>query len=276
MTLRALILVVAIFGGALGWFASTLRSARRQHDAVVVVLSHFGTVDYGQEIRLAPGTRLQMKPKPRHAWLRKRLGDDLFDSVTNVTFFRQQGVDDTTMAVLDAFPALEELHVSKAPVTDHGFTHLAGRTKLRRIAISEAPITDATLLSIASLPRVMSLDLNRTRITDAGLVALDAMPQLRTLDLEWSQVTDAGMVHLVGLKRLQFLQLSCTEISDDGLKFLRDLTSLKYLSISATRVTPEGKDSIAAALPGCSVTWWSRNGRLSEAGGRPEIPKPKQ
>lgn len=265
-----------ILGGILGLVASKLRRARRQRDAVVVVLSHFGTVDYGQEFRLeASGFKLQMKPQARHAWLRTRLGDDLFDSVTHVRFFRQRGVDDATMSVLDAFPDLEELHVSKSPVTDGGFTHLAGRTKLRRITISEAPITDATLLAIASLPKITQLDLNRTRITDAGLVALDAMPRLRTLDLEWTRITDAGMVHLVGLKKIQFLQLNCTEISDAGLEYLRGLKSLMYLSIAATRVTSEGKDSIQAALPGCSITWWSRHGDLSEAGGRPEIPEPE-
>jgi Leucine Rich repeat len=274
-SVRTLLVLVLILGAALGWVADKLRRARRQHEASVAVVSRHGTVDYGKAFRLESWGKLPLGPPPRHVWLREHLGDDLFETVTHVAFFRQPEVTDLDMAVLDAFPDLEEFHVSKAPVTDKGIAHLAGMKKLRRVTISEAPITDSSLLAIGRLPHLDQLDLNGTRITDAGLVALDAMPHLLTLDLQWTRITDAGLVHLAGLKELRFLQLGCTEITDVGLDDLRGLKSLKYLGIAATRVTSEGKASIEAALPGCNVTWWRRHGELSEAGGRPEIPEPR-
>jgi hypothetical protein len=274
LSVRGLLVLGLILGAALGWVADKLRRARRQHEASVAVLSRHGTIDYGESFRLESWGRLPLGAPPRHGWLREWVGDDLFDTVTRVTFFGQEGVGDADLALLEDFPDMEELHVSKAPVTDRGIAHLAGMKRLRRVTISEAPITDRSLVAISRLPRINQLDLNRTRITDAGLVALDAMPHLLTLDLQWTQVTDAGLVHLAGLRELQFLQLDCTEITDDGLDQLRNLRSLKYLSIAATRVTSEGRASIGAALPGCNITWWGRHGNLNEAGGRPDIPEP--
>jgi hypothetical protein len=261
-----------VLGGGLGWVAAKLRLARRQHDAAIAVVSRHGTVDYGEHFRLESWGRLQMKPPADHAWLRMRFGDDLFDTVTKVAFFRRPAVTDADMALLDAFPDLEDLHVSKAPVTD--FSRLARLTKLRRLTLSEVPICDPGLAAISRLPLLTDLSLNGTRIGDEGLAILGQMPQLRLLNLEWTKVTDAGMAHLAGLRRLEWLQLSCTEISDAGLAHLRGLERLKYLMIAATRVTPEGKASIEASLPGCNVTWWAREVDLSQAGGRPEIPEP--
>ncbi len=272
--LRTLIVLVLIVGGMMGWIAYKFRQARRQHDAAVAVVSRYGTVDYGRHFRLDAWTgRLQMSPPPNHVWLRKWLGDDMFDTVTVVSFFRQKGVTDADMALLDAFPDLEDFHVSIAPVSD--LAHLAGLKKLRGLTLIGVPIADSDLRSIARLPVLTDVSLGGTRIGDAGVAMLGTMPQLRTLDLEWTRVTDAGVAHLAGLKRLEWLQLTCTEITDAGLDHLRGLKSLKFLWIGATRVSPEGKASIEAALPGCRVVWWERQGDLSQAGGRPEIPEPQ-
>ncbi len=276
-SVRTLLVGVLIIGAALGWVASKLSRARRQHAAAIAVVALHGTVDYGKNFRLhSQGGRLWLGPPPRHGWLRKLFGDDLFDSVTRMAFFRQEAVTDTDMAVLDAFPDLEDFHLSKAPVTDAGISHLRGMTKLQRVAISEVPITDASVAMLARLPKLTDIMLNHTRIGDASLAYLGSMPQLRLLDLQWTRVTDAGLVHLAVLKRIEWLQFDCTEISDAGLDHLRGLKSLKYLSIAATRITPEGKASIEAALPGCNVTWWRRHGDLSDAGGRPDILEPKR
>jgi hypothetical protein len=270
--LRTLFVLVLAIGVGLGWFAAKLRRARLQRNAAIAVVSLNGTVDYGKNFRLESWGRLPLGPPPTsHAWLRKRFGDDLFDSVTGVVFFRQAGVTDADMALLDAFPDLEGLHISKAPVAD--LSHLAHLRSLQRVMLSEIPISDASLTSIASLPKLTHVNLSRTRIGDAGLAILGTMPQLRSLDLQWTRVTDAGLIHLSGLNRIEWLQLDCTEITDSGLDHLRGLLSLKYLSIAATRVTPDGKSSIEAALPNSNVTWWLRHGDLSQGG--PEIPEPQ-
>jgi Leucine Rich repeat len=270
--LRTLLVAVLLIAVGLGWVAAKFRRARIQHDAAIAVVLRHGTVDYGPHFRLESWGRLPLQPRVDHAWLRKRFGDDLFDTVTKVAFFRQPDVTDADMALLDAFPDLDDLHVSKAPVTD--LSRLARLTKLQRLTLSEVPIADADLAAISRLPSLTDLSLNGTRISDEGLAILGRMSQLRLLDLGWTKITDAGMAHLAGLKRLEWLQLDCTEITDAGLAHLRGLKGLKHLWIAATRVTCEGKASIEASLPGCNVTWWARHGDLSQAGGKPEIPEP--
>ena len=274
--LRSLMVLVLIFSAIFGWIGNLLSGAERQRAAAVAVVSRHGTVDYGKNFRLAIlGYKQQLGPQPRHAWLRKQFGDDLFDNVTRVSFFRQEQINDADMALLDAFPELDQFDVCLAPVTDVGIAHLAGMKKLTRVSLSEVPITDVSVLTLARLPLLTDVMLDRTRVGDASLAALGKMPQLRLLDLQWTKITDAGLAHLAGLKRITWLQVDCTEITDAGLEHLRGLQTLKYLSIGATHVTPSGKASIQAALPHCNVTWWARHGDLSDAGGGPKIPEPK-
>jgi Leucine Rich repeat len=270
--LRSILVAVFVIACGLGWVAARFREARRQHHAALAVVALHGTVDYGRHFRLESWGRVQLQRPVNYTWLRKQFGDELFDRVTTVAFFRRLEVTDTDMALLDYFPDLEDFHVSKAPVTS--LSPLARLMKLRRVTLSEVPISDDGLAAISRLPLLTDVSVNGTRIGDEGLATLGKMRQLRLLNLEWTKVTDAGMAELAGLEWLEWLNLSCTEITDAGLDHLRELKGLKFLMIAGTRVTPQGKNSIEASLPGCNVTWWAREGDLSQAGGRPEIPDP--
>jgi hypothetical protein len=110
----SLLVAVLVIGGGLGWVAAKFRRARRQHDAAVAAVALHGTVDYGEHFRLQSWGRLQMRSPADHTWLRKRFGDDLFETVTKLEFFRCPEVTNADMTLLDAFPDLEDLHVSGA------------------------------------------------------------------------------------------------------------------------------------------------------------------
>jgi hypothetical protein len=80
-SVRTLLVRVPIVGAALGWAADKLRRARRQHEASVAVVSRHGTIDYGKSFRLESWGKLPLGATPRHGWLRKWAGDDVFDTV---------------------------------------------------------------------------------------------------------------------------------------------------------------------------------------------------
>ena len=91
LSVRGLLVLGLILGSALGWAADKFRRARQQHEASVAVISRHGTIDYGENFRLECWGKLPLGARPRHVWLREWVGDDLFDTVTNVTFFPRMG-----------------------------------------------------------------------------------------------------------------------------------------------------------------------------------------
>ncbi|HEY2157118.1 MAG TPA: hypothetical protein VGH33_15935, partial [Isosphaeraceae bacterium] len=112
IVVRTMLVLVLLAGLGLGWIAEKIRRANLQRAAAQAVVGLKGSVEYGNKFRLeAWGFKQMLGPPPRHAWLRAWLGDDLFDTVTRVTFYYQEAVTDADMALLDAFPELEEFYV---------------------------------------------------------------------------------------------------------------------------------------------------------------------
>jgi hypothetical protein len=275
-SVRTMVVLVLVAGLGLSWVASKFRAARRQREAVEAIVKVRGEVDYGQQSRVvhwALGQRLRFGPPPRHAWLRDRLGDDLFESVTVARLTGQGPATDSDAAYLAALPDLEEVCIDHVPITDAGLAPLAGLAKLRRLRLTDVPITDAGLAPAPRWPRLTDVTLDRTRVGDAALAYLGRMSQLRMLSLQWTRVTDAGLAHLKDLRRIEWLDLTCTDVTDAGLVHLRGIASLKFLYIGGTGVTSGGRDSIRAALPRCDVGWWPRHGGPGSGG--PDIPEPK-
>jgi hypothetical protein len=262
--------------------AAKLRVARRQRDAVAATRGLKWQVYYEKQFYqggMSP-VRKRPTPPPRYQWLRKWLGDDLFEPVTRISIHCASDASDETMIHFASLPNLEDVRIDHVPVTDSGIGQLAGLTKLQVLALSEVPISDAALDPLSRLPslkhlglertrigdgallyvgritQLRSLSLAKTRITDAGLAQVSGLHQLERLDLHNTHITDAGLAHLVGLIHLEHLNLWFTNITDDGLNKLHGMTSLKYLLLRGTRTTAEGVAAIKQSLPACQVVWF--------------------
>src|SRR4051812_27595650 len=91
LSVRALMVVVLVLGGAFGWIAHLARLARVQRDAVAAIRKAHGSVLYdwqmeGEEVRVIPGTnRISNEVPWVPKWLVDRLGVEYFGDVSQVS-----------------------------------------------------------------------------------------------------------------------------------------------------------------------------------------------
>ncbi len=126
---------------------------------------------------------------------------------------------------------------------------------LQELSLSRTPVTDNGISVLSRFPRLQSLDISKTAITDEGLKIVLGLPQLLELDLRETQITDQGIKGLDQLKQLQRLNLSDTQVGDEGLLALTGLTELKKIVVNGTRVTATGYQAMSEALPSVTITW---------------------
>jgi hypothetical protein len=135
---------------AMSWLGAKIRAAKRQKEAVALIKTLGGQVQYDYEGD-SLGRSFTGTTEPRQ-WLRDIGGDDVF---ANVTWVRLDG----------------------SSVTDADLEQLKGMSQLHLLALSDTPITDAGLEHIASLTQLNTLYLNRTVVTDEGVKRLQqALP----------------------------------------------------------------------------------------------------
>ncbi len=177
---------------------------------------------------------------------------------------------DLYVPLLDAFPTLERLDLSKTAITDAGLKRLRELPALTELKLSYTDVTDAALADLRKFKSLRRLDLEGTQITDAGLRHLGDLQSLTQLnlvivasitdgglkeiarlrnlvdlDLTYSSITDVGLAELRELKELRRLNLRGTRITDAGLTILRDLPHLSELNLADTDVTPAGFNKLA-------------------------------
>ena len=137
LSLRALMLLVLIFGGLLGWKARRVSIQRR---SVATIRSAGGMVYYDHQTR-QDGTRKSPSAPPAPEWLRRLVGDEPFQEVTSVMLNHQwDPVDD---AVIDAFLALDRaatLRLGAVWVTDTQAARIAAAPHLKSLNCADAVI----------------------------------------------------------------------------------------------------------------------------------------
>ena len=221
VSVRALMILVLLAGGGLGWF---VRKGRFQRESVAAIEKAGGIVFYDCEINP------DAIPRPRYLeWLDRWVGIDYFSDVVEISL--PGDLSDAELVLIGRFPRLETLWYvgSRSSVTDAGLAQLDGLTRLKQ------------------------LDLSDTDITDAGLVHLRGMASLQELDLSDTQITDAGLVHLRGLTSLQMLRLRNTKVGEAGVVHLKTLTNLQLLDCSGTDVDDLVAQELRRALPSANV-----------------------
>lgn len=151
---------------------------------------------------------------------------------------RETALGDAALAVVSAWPALEELGLSKTQVTDAAMPALAKRSAtLTRLELADTDVGPVGVRALAPLVALRVLDLGATAVTDDALVVLEGFEQLESLSLANTVTSDAGLEHLRKLARLTSLNLSETRITDAGLAGLESATHLEALLLSSTAIT---------------------------------------
>jgi hypothetical protein len=184
-SVRALIVLVLVLGGVLGWI---VRSARVQRDAVAAIEKAGGGVWYDWELKDGSPS-----PNPRpwwSRWLADHVGVDYFSSVVGVAFF--QGGSDAEAVHVGRLSRLVDLDLQGPSVTDAGLAHLKGLTSLQVLNLSNTQVTDAGLTHLKRLTSLQVLWLNNTRVGNAGLAQLKGLTNLKALRLVGTRVNDAG------------------------------------------------------------------------------------
>ena len=216
ISLRAMMLLVLVFGSWLGWF---VRSVRVQQNAVAAIKKAGGTVVYDLEWRNGGSNPY------RRSWVPEFLGGD------------QAWMPDW---------------IIRGPGLDY-FGNVVEASLIPSRANDPNAANDATLALVGQLRRLQGLRLNSTAITDAGLAHLTSLTELRDLQIGYTQIDDAGLAHIKGLTSLTSLYLMNTQVTDAGLAHLRGLTNLRLLFIATTKVTDDGVLALEEALPALFV-----------------------
>jgi hypothetical protein len=235
LSIRALMLLVLVVGGWLGW---TCYRARVQREAVAAIKRAGGEVRYNWE---------QVDDEP--GWLRRHLGPGFFEDVTSI--WVPFGANDALLRTIGQLPALQELTIIGAHVGD--LEPLRSLNRLRSLDLTSARIDDLSLEPLESLPSLNVLSLRRSRVTDAGMRRLQRLTQLRELTLDEAEVTDEGLRTIAGLSQLESLSLNSTSVTDAGLLHLTALTRCQKLYVGEAKVTPAGIAALRAKCPWMNV-----------------------
>jgi Leucine-rich repeat (LRR) protein len=225
ISVRLLMVMVLLIGGALGW---EMHRVKVQRDAVAALEKARFSVDYDWAwADLSSNGR--SSPFPR--WLVKSLGNDFFGDVVSVSGRSGGQVDDELMAHIGRLKQIQDL----------SFHDTSG-------------VTDDRLSYLKPLDRLEDLRLIRTEIQGPGLRHLEGLKQLRTLILDDIPLNDQTMAHFAPLVSLRYLRTTnCKDVGDVGLAHLRSLVNMQTLHLdNGSRITSKGLN----ALQGMSQLFW--------------------
>lgn len=258
LSVRAMMIVVLIVGGGLGW---TVYRARVQRDAVAAIEKAGGSVVYEWDWKDSRSPARGRRRVPRI--LIEYFGRDYFGSIKCVHLRNLNGAvtTDSLLEHVAQFDRLEYLGVACGPLSDEGpmnlrrLTHLKdlvvytsmtgaslkcvrGMTELKELRLCNSSVTDADLVHVKDLTGLETLQLGSPYVTDEGLKLLEGLSNLKLIDLDSSQVTSAGLSRLGHMTRLRGLCIANTQVSD--LVPIRHLTGLRSLRLHSTPITNRG------------------------------------
>ena len=284
LSLRASMVLVVLVAVPTGRMANTIRTQRQ---AIAAVRAAGGTIMFDYQGVLNPvGPVSPLQPPPRTEpaaprWLRRWLGDELFQRVQMVYF--NEPVSPSILADVDQFDHLKVFALNQAADDGDGSLHLQQLRRLEDLSLSGPGVTDAILAEIAQLPSLRSLRLRKASATDTGFARLTALrglvdltishcpnvtdltlaqlvanlPALQTFDLDtWPGAPTATIAALARHHPdLKFLGLARTGTTDADLRPAGLLAQLRGVRLAATAVGDAGVACLSPPeVPG---TEWS-------------------
>lgn len=254
--LRASMLLVVAVALPFGWAANTIRAQRR---AIAAVRAAGGTIEFDwtrERDPGAPGGRAFRKEPAAPRWLRRWLGDELFQAVTWVTFSRPVAPEAMPglMAAVGEFARLESLTLAGVTGLGDGLRHPRGKRRLWMAWLSGPDIGDAMLADLVAVPSLRRLTIGSpsgaARIapdppdrspSDAAFAGLAALRGLQDLTIgHCPNVTDATLAGLVaGLPRLRTFDLDTWPGSPAATvaALARHHPDLRFLGLARTGTT---------------------------------------
>jgi hypothetical protein len=239
-SLRMLLVVVTVL---CLWLAMQVNAARRQKEAVEMILKAGGSVDYDfQALPDLPSGAIAFHQggepwEPQ--WLLAILGRDFFHNVISVNLGN---------SVISHEELTQLSNLSKLRLLD------LGAVKVRDSDSDPArPIMDGDLVLLRSCPILVVLALDHTQITNAGMQEIEPLVKLNCLGLEHTLIDDAGIECVCQLHHLARLFLDGTKVTDAGLKYLYGLKKLSDIHLPNTQVTSDGIRELQNALPNTKI-----------------------
>lgn len=168
------------------------------------ILKHGGEFAYDWQIPLQ-GTSFVKPEPPAPKWLRALVGDDYFQTVTEVW------ITDTAISDISALAALSDLrfaNLSDNRIRD--ISALASHTELQQLVISNNQISDVTPLR--KLTKLLNLNLSGNRIKD--VTALKELINLHSLDLCNNKISDGSPLAGLSQKGTVSLELLGNPLSE--------------------------------------------------------------
>ena len=152
LSLRALMVLVLVVGGLMGWKA---RRASIQRRAVEAITATGGSVSY--DYQKQGGTWKPNAPHWAPGWLRGPIGDEYFQEPVGVFLGNRTptGGSRPVVPTLEAVARLDQvefIHSRNCPIDDAGFARLAVMPHLSDIYLGEVDVTDEGLASLGHLP----------------------------------------------------------------------------------------------------------------------------
>jgi len=219
LSVRAMMALVLILGGGLGWYVERVRI---QRDAIAAIVRAGGDAYYQWQVG-EDGNFLPAAEPPVPRWLIDRVDYDWFQTVAYVQLGR--GRASVTRGLDTSHPELAQV---------------ARLSHLRSLDAAACPVTDADLIHLRGLSRLEGLNLNCTLVKGPGLANLEGLTHLKTLVLIGIPLSDADLAHVARLGSLELLILDSPRITDAGLAHLEGLTHLRHLNLRSARITDAG------------------------------------
>lgn len=143
---------------------------------------------------------------------------------------------DQAFSFLPGTPALENLVIADAPITDAIIPHLAPLRQLKELQIQSAPqFTGAGFEKLVSLPIMKALWISNTGFTDVGGKALSAAVSLEQARLDALAITDETLLTLAKLPNLTVANFtSCAKVTGSGFSAWEKVSSIKELRLGRT------------------------------------------
>ncbi len=226
-SIRSLLVLTVAVAIPFSWLAVEMKKAKEQAEAVEAIW--LGQYDYQLDPSANEGEPLGPP------WLRKLLGDDFFNNVSEAELD-----DETQVERLKTVPELRKLTLRFDNVTDAVLDNVTVLTQLEELELNGSGATDAGVDKLKALPQLRVLWLSGTRVTDAAMEHLDAWSRLEDLDLDGTRITDATLKRVTRLSRIKSLAIAKTAVTDAGLEELKSLPQLQELSLSSNLLTDSG------------------------------------
>ncbi len=180
-SLRSLLIVALFCAVASNWAGMYLKQKWTKQEAANLIVSEGGYVLYDYGSKGSPWGP---------SWLRKLLGENFFDEVTEVCL---SNPSPDAMERVGQLSEVRFLHLFGAKVTDGELACLSNLKNLELLELIQTSVTGSGLDQLEGLTNLTRLDLDGNCVTDSGLKRIKAQTQLKSLFIDEVDVTGAGV-----------------------------------------------------------------------------------